>query len=270
MDEKRHFLMFGLAMGNRYLIAKLVRRELALKYSGSALGTMWVVLTPLFMLGIYTVFFSLVIKAKWGEAGFESGTFALLLFAGLLLHSFYSEVLVGAPHLIVNNTNYVKKVVFPVEILSIVQTLTASVGLIVNLLLLFVFVAIFDGIPHLTALLSLLVVLPLLLIALGTSWMISALGVFFRDISQITSLIASALLFASPIFYPVSALSEKYQALLYLNPLTFIIEQLRVVFFTTELPNFKYLFIYLVGSFVFSFAGLYFFLRVRKGFADVL
>jgi lipopolysaccharide transport system permease protein len=262
--------MFGFTIKNRYLIAQLVRRELALKYTGSVLGAMWVVLTPLFMLAIYTIFFSVVLKAKWSGVGFESDSFALLLFAGLLIHAFYADVLVGAPHIIVSNTNYVKKVVFPIEILSIVQALTASVGLLVNLLLLFVFVVIFNGVPSPTILFSVLIALPLFLIALGTSWILSALGVFFRDISQITSLMAAALLFASPIFYPVSALPVQYQSFLYLNPLTFLIEQMRLVVFAGALPDFATLGLYSFCAALFCYGSFRFVIKMKGGFADVL
>jgi lipopolysaccharide transport system permease protein len=257
-------------MANRYLIVQLVRRELALKYTGSVLGAIWAILTPLLMLGIYTLFFSVVIKAKWGGAGFESDSFALLLFAGLLVHTFYSEVLVGAPNLIVNNANYVKKVVFPIEILAIVQTLTASVGLIVNLILLILFVVIADGLPPITILFSLLIVLPLFLVTLGTSWIVSALGVFFRDIAQITGLIAALLLFGSPVFYPVSSMPVQYQDYLYLSPLTFIIEQMRVVVLADGLPNFGSLFLYIFFASLFCVCSFFFFRKMKGGFADVL
>jgi lipopolysaccharide transport system permease protein len=262
--------MFATAISNRFLILRLVRRELALKYAGSVLGAVWTVLTPLLMLLIYTGFFSVVMKTRWGGAGFESESFSLLLFAGLLVHFFYAEVLVGAPHLIVNNANYVKKTVFPLEVLSIVQTLTAAVGLLVNLSLLLLFVTVADGLPSATALFSILILLPLFLVALGTSWLLSALGVYFRDISQLSSLLASILLFASPVFYPVSALPEKFQVVLYLNPLTFIIEQLRVVILAEGMPNFTVLSSYYVGALLFCAAGFYCLKQLKSGFADVL
>jgi lipopolysaccharide transport system permease protein len=262
--------MLGLALSNRYLIAQLVKRELALKYTGSVLGGLWVVVTPLIMLAIYSLFFTVVIKAKWGDAGFESDAFALLLFAGLLLHSFFAEILTSTPQLVVSNPNYVKKTVFPVEVLAIVQTLTAALGLAVNLALLLLFVTIFQGLPGPEALFSIVILLPLLLMALGTAWMLSAMGVFFRDISQITGLLAAALLFTSPIFYPVSALSERAQNFLYLNPLTFLIEQLRLVVFAGVLPNFIGLGLFIMGAALFSYLCYSLFMRVKVGFADVL
>jgi lipopolysaccharide transport system permease protein len=262
--------MFDTAISNRFLILRLVRRELALKYAGSVLGAAWTVLTPLLMLLLYTGFFSVVMKSKWGGAGFESKSFSLLLFAGLLVHIFYAEVLVGAPNLIVNNANYVKKTVFPLEVLSIVQTLTAAVALLVNLVLLLLFVTIAEGVPSVTTLFSIFILLPLFLVALGTSWLLSALGVYFRDISQLSGLLSSILLFASPVFYPVSALPEKYQILLYLNPLTFIIEQLRVVVLAQGVPNFGVLIAYYVGALLFCGTGFYCLKRLKSGFADVL
>ncbi|MCX2977545.1 ABC transporter permease [Candidatus Marimicrobium litorale] len=262
--------MLGLALSNRYLIAQLVKRELALKYTGSVLGGLWVVVTPLIMLAIYSLFFTVVIKAKWGGAGFESDAFALLLFAGLLLHSFFAEILTSAPQLVVSNPNYVKKAVFPVEVFAIVQTLTAALGLTVNLTLLLLFVTIFQGLPGPEALFSIVILVPLLLMALGTAWLLSAMGVFFRDISQMTGLLAAALLFASPIFYPVSALSERAQGFLYLNPLTFLIEQLRLVVFAGVLPNFTGLGLFFMGAALFSYLSYRLFIRVKVGFADVL
>ncbi|MEZ5572138.1 MAG: ABC transporter permease [Halioglobus sp.] len=261
--------MFATAFSNRFLILRLVQRELALKYAGSILGAVWSVLTPLLMLLIYTLFFSVVIKAKWGGAGFESESFALLLFTGLLVHMFFSEVMVGAPNLIVNNANYVKDGISnrSPRHRSNTDSIRRPFG---KCFLLIIFVTVSKGLPSATAFFAIPILAPLFVVALGTSWVLSALGVYFRDISQISGLIASVLLFASPVFYPVSALPEKYQIFLYLNPLTFIIEQLRVVILTDGLPNFTVLSLYWVAALLFCGGSFYCVKRLKSGFADVL
>ena len=256
---------------HRQLIARMTRREVAGRYRGSAMGLLWSLLTPLFMLLIYTFVFSVVFKARWGE-GLEQGRgqFALILFAGLIVHGLFAEVLQRAPQLILAHTNYVKKVVFPLEVLPVVQLLAASFHALVSLgVLLLAQMVLGPAIPW-TALFLPLVALPLLLLTLGLAWLLASLGVFVRDIAQGMGLLTSVLLFTAPVFFPLHALPVALQPWLQLNPLTFIIEQTRAVLIWGQLPNVGGLALYSLCALVVAMLGFAWFQKTRKGFADVL
>ena len=255
---------------NRGLIDALAKREVLGRYRGSALGLLWSFFNPLFMLVVYTFVFSVVFKARW-SGGSESKTeFALVLFAGLMVFNLFAECVNRAPGLILGNANYVKKVVFPLEILPIVTLGAAGFHLLVSLAVWLLFYMIFFSVPHLTTLLLPLVLLPLVLFTLGVSWMLASLGVYLRDVGQIVGILTTALLFLSPIFYPVSALPEKYQTFLHLNPLTPVIEQTRQVLVWGNLPDITFWLATLgVGALV-AWLGFAWFQKTRKGFADVL
>ncbi len=255
---------------NRSLIRALVAREIASRYRGSSLGGLWSLLNPLFMLVIYTFVFSVVFKARW-NAGSESKTeFALMLFAGLMVFSLFSEVISRAPGLIVGNVNYVKKVVFPIEILPWVVLGSAFFQFLISAAVWALAFLVLYGSAHLSWLSLPLVVLPLLLLTVGAAWLLSAIGVYFRDIGQLVAVIIPVLMFMSPIFYPVDALPEAYQPWMLLNPLTPVIEQMRHVLFVGGWPDFSQLLISTLISGAFSLGGFAWFQLTRRGFADVL
>tara|TARA_R100001369_G_scaffold92846_2_gene140381 strand:- start:15123 stop:15794 length:672 start_codon:yes stop_codon:yes gene_type:complete len=223
------------------------------------------------MLLVYTFVFSVVFNARWGVSEDETSTqFAVVLFAGLVVHSFFAEVLSKAPGLVLGSTNYVKKVVFPLEILPAIALGSAIFHTAISLLVLqFAYIA-FTGIPPWTILLSPIVFFPLAVLSLGVAWMLAALGVYLRDIGQFIGVIITVLLFLSPIFFPIDRLPEEYQVLILLNPLTFIIEQAREVLIWGRLPDWKGLAVYTFFSTIFAWLGYAWFQKTRKGFADVL
>ena len=255
---------------NKDLIFSLSKREIIGRYRGSALGIFWSLFTPLFMLSVYTFVFSVVFKARWGEAGGSQAEFALILFADLLIFNFFSECVARAPSLVVSNVNYVKKVIFPLEILPFVSVLSALYHLAVSFLVWLAAYILFMGMPHLTVFLFPIVLLPLVLLVLGVSWFLSSLTVYLRDISQVIGVVITVLMFLSPIFYPVTALPEKYRDVLYANPLTSIIEMARDVLFWGKLPSLPMVFLSLLLTSVLAYIGFAWFQKVRKGFADVL
>lgn len=255
---------------NRELIIALTNREVIGRYRGSFIGILWSFFNPVFMLAVYTFVFSVVFKARW-HAGSDSKTeFALVLFAGMIVFSLFSECINRAPTLVLSNPNYVKKVVFPLEILPWVN-LGASLfhGAISLAVWLIVYFAFF-GLPHTTALFLPLIALPLVLFIMGLSWWLAALGVYLRDISQFLGIVTTTLMFLSPIFYPTTALPETYRGILFLNPLTPIIEQTRDALFWDKSPDFSILLIYSSASAVIAWLGFAWFQKTRKGFADVL
>lgn len=255
---------------NRGLVRSLVVREVVGRYRGSYMGILWSFLNPVFMLLVYTFVFSVVFKARW-SAGSESRTeFALVLFAGLIVFGLFAECVGRAPSIILANVNYVKKVVFPLEILPWVALGSALFHMGISLLVWLIAHLFLFGLPPITALWLPLVWLPLVLFVMGASWGLASLGVFLRDVSQFIGLLITTLMFLSPIFYPATALPEDYRHLLYLNPMTPAIEMTRAVLFWGKAPDFAMLAIYTAAAAFIAWLGFAWFQKTRKGFADVL
>jgi len=258
-------------LGHRQLILQMSKRDVIGRYRGSALGLAWSFFNPVVMLTVYTFVFAVVFKARWGMGGEENkGQFALVLFTGMLVHALFAEVVNRAPTLILGNTNYVKKVVFPLEILPVITMGAALFHTLVSLTVLVGAFLLLNGFLHWTVILAPLVLLPLIVLTLGFAWFLASLGVFLRDVGQTVGIITAVLLFMSPVFYPISAIPERIRPWLMANPLTFIIEQMREVVIWGRLPNWLGLGIYLLGAIVVAWAGYAWFQKTRKGFADVL
>jgi len=220
---------------------------------------------------VYTFVFSVVFKARWGAGGEESKTlFAVVLFVGMIVHGLFAEVLNRAPSLILANVNYVKKVIFPLEILPVISMGVALFHTFVSLLVLLVAFFLFNGYLNWTALFFPLVFFPLVIFTLGLAWMLASLGVFLRDVGQTIGIVTMVMMFLSPVFYPVTALPEQFRPWLMANPLTFIIEQARAVLIWGQLPEWSGLTIYTFVAIAFACAGYAWFQKTRKGFADVL
>ncbi len=256
---------------HRHLIWQMARREVIGRYRGSVLGLLWSFFNPLLMLAVYTFVFSVVFQARWGQG--ESGgraEFAIILFAGLIVFNLFAEVINRAPGLIVSHANYVKKVVFPLEILPVVAAGSALFHTLVSLaVLLLAFALIHHSLPW-TVLLFPVVLLPLVVLTIGLAWFLASLGVFLRDVAQTVGILTTALLFLSPIFFPASALPEMIRPFLFLNPLALVIEQTREVLIWGRVPDWLGLALYGVISLMVAGAGLLWFQKTRKGFADVL
>ncbi|HEX8594631.1 MAG TPA: ABC transporter permease [Pseudomonas sp.] len=255
---------------NRSLARALVKREVLSRYRGSVMGLFWSILNPIFMLMVYTFVFSVVFKARWNSSDDSKTEFAMILFAGLLVFNIFSECINRAPGIILSNQNYVKKVVFPLEILPWVSLGAALFHGAVSLGVWLVAYILFFGLPNITALYLPLVILPFILLIMGLSWILASLGVFLRDVSQFVGIITTTLMFMSPIFYPATALPEAYRPWLYMNPLTTIIEQTRNILFWGNTPDFTALSFYLLSTIIVAWSGFAFFQKTRKGFADVL
>ncbi len=263
---------FSSLFRNKELIFNLVKRDITAKYKGSMLGVFWSICTPVFMLAVYTFVFSVVFNTRWngGESTGSKSEFALLLFAGLIVFNYFSEVINRAPTLVLSHSNYVKKVVFPLDILPWVSVLSALFNTITSFLVWFMFYIIEFGVPKITVFELPLVFLPLILLVLGLSWFLSSLGVFLRDIGQIIGIVVTMIMFLSPIFYPLSAIPEKYVGFLSLNPIAPIIESVRGVLYYGESIKVEMYIVYLLFSLIVCVLGFLFFQKTRKGFSDVL
>ncbi|MDF3886550.1 ABC transporter permease [Cupriavidus basilensis] len=263
--------MITTLLSQRSLIWQLSKREVVGRYRGSFMGVAWSFFNPLFLLTIYTFVFSFVFKARWGHATVESRSdFAIILFVGMIVHGIFAESIGRAPGLIVSNANYVKRVIFPLEIIPVSALLSSVFHACISLLVLLVAEGLLRQFVPWTALLLPLILLPLLFATLGISWFMASVGVYVRDLGQITGILITVLLFLSPVFYPISSLPERFRGWLYVNPLTFVIEEARKVLIFGQMPNWAGLLAYSVGSILIAWGGYWWFQRTRKGFADVL
>ena len=255
---------------NRGLLWELTKRDFVSRYKGSIFGLAWSLFNPLLMLAIYTFVFSVAFKARWGAADESQVNFAIVLFSGLIVHALFAECLVRAPTLIVTNTNYVKKVVFPLEILPL-MTMGSALGNFMVSLVVLMFFCILSGTPlHPAGLLLPVLLLPLLLMILGLSWFLASLGVYLRDFAQVIGMLTTVALFLAPIFYPISALPPAYQSLLILNPITLPVLQVRDALLWGEPLNWVAWAISLVVALAVFYLGFAWFQKTRRGFADVL
>lgn len=249
----------------------MTKRDIVGRYKGSIMGLGWSFFNPVLMLVVYTFVFSVVLEMRWGIGKEESRTdFAIVLFAGLIIHALFAEVINKAPTLILGNVNYVKKVVFPLEMLPVVAMGGALFHSVISLCVLLIAFAVLNGYINWTAVFLPLILFPLMLITLGFAWLITSLGVYVRDIGQAIGLITTVMLFLAPVFYPITAIPDAYQNLLYINPLTFIIEQSRLVLIAGQLPHWSSLAIYFVISLLIAWSGYAWFQKTRNGFSDVL
>lgn len=255
---------------NKLLIYQLIKREIAVRYRGSKLGMLWSFLTPILMLVIYTFVFSIVFKARWGTTNDNNIEFALILFCGISVFNLFSEILIQSPRLIIGNVNYVKKVLFPLEILPLTLIGSALFHYIIQLLILLLGILFTYSTIHWTIVFLPLVLLPLLLVALGLSWFLASLGVFIRDIGHIISLFMQGLMFLSPIFYPVSSVPEKFRALLFLNPMSYVVEDTRKILIWGQMPDWGFMGTSLLLSTIIVIIGYIWFVKTKGGFADVL
>lgn len=262
--------VFGCAWHHRHLLWRLTEREIETQFRGSLLGKIWAAIVPLIMLGMYTFVFGVVLKVHW--PGLESNPLevALLYFAGLILFNFFFECVSRAPTLLLENVAYIKKVVFPLEILPWVLIGAALFRSAVSGIILLAFYAVINGVPPLATIVIPLLLLPLAIVVLGLAWLLSALGIFVRDIRQAMTVIAPATMFLSPIFFPLSSVPEPYRLLLYINPLTFVVEAVRAALFLGAWPDWVGLAAYTGAAWLLAWAGHAWFMAARRGFADVV
>ncbi len=268
--EAAPVLVFASLFRHRELIYQFTKRAILGRYRGSAFGLAWSLLLPILMLVVYTFVFGTVFKVRWATEGHNNLDFASILFSGLIMHAFFSECLVRSPGLITGNANYVKRVVFPLEVLAWTSVLTALFQACISLVILTSYLVVLKSFLHPTVLFLPLIILPLLILSLGVTWFIAAFAVYVRDITHICGVLTTVFLFISPIFYPVNGLPEGLQPFIYLNPLSFIVEQVRDVMIWGRMPSWSGLVIYYAIALFIAASGLWFFQKMRRGFADVI
>lgn len=252
------------------LIYQLTKREVSGRYKGSMLGIFWSFVNPLLMLTVYTVFFSMILKIRWGNNGESQADFAVLLFVGLIMYGFIAECINRAPGLVTGNVNYVKKVVFPIAVLPVVSCGSALFHWLISMLVLMLALLVTGHGIASTSLLIFPVMVPLVLYGLGIGWFLASVGVFLRDLNQIVGVITQVLMFMSPVFFSVEKIPQSYRGLFRANPLTIIIEQARAVLVFGQSLDWPAVASQVGFASLICGAGYAWFRFTRRGFADVL
>ena len=261
---------FAIAAGlarNRYLLGQLVRRDVLLRYRGAMFGVLWIFLSPLLMLAIFAFVFGHVFQARWPEQR-EGLPFWLILYCGLIVFNVFGETVARAPAAVRSFPSYVKKIIFPVDILPLVPLGAALTHAAFNLLILAAALA-FTGNLSAGILLFPLLLLPVVLLGIGASWFLAAWGVFIKDMSQIVPLFVQMLLFLSPVFYPVSAVPAGLTLLYRYNPLGAVIEAARAAMSGRPVP-WAACSAALAAGIAAAILGHAFFQHSRDEFADAL
>ncbi len=262
--------MFKLIRNNRYLLFQLIKNDIKQKYQGSVLGILWSFIVPILMLIIYTFMFSVVFQAKWDIDTTDKYQFALVLFCGLSAFNILSEVMSRSAGIIASNVNYVKKVIFPLELFPVVLVCTALFTALINFLILVIVKVILYHNVSKTLFLFLPALLPLIILALGVGLFVSATSVYLKDIANIISVLVTVLMYMSPVFFPLSAVPENVRIVCEINPMTYIIENVRKVVLYSEWLDLKSYGISLLVGIAFATFGYFVFKRAKEGFADVL
>lgn len=262
--------MFRRIWTHRHLVSLLIGRNVEASFRGSVLGKAWTALVPLLRLAVYTTVLGFILRVKWPGHHNTPLETALLYFVGLTLYDFFMEAINTAPGLMLENVNFVKKVVFPLEILPVAALGASLVRLCITSVILIIFFLFIRGLPPLASLSIPLVIAPYALVALGTVWFLSALGAYVRDLRQLIGVLALVMMYLSPIFFPLAVVPVSLRPVFYANPLAFPIESTRAALFAGQWPNWVALLVYAAVAWCFAAAGYYWFLRVKPGFADVV
>jgi lipopolysaccharide transport system permease protein len=263
--------MLASLYSHRNLIKELTWRESMGRYKGSYLGMLWSIITPLMMLSVYSFIFGAIFQGRWGVSKGESQLeYALALFCGLILFTVFSDCVTRAPRLVLDNPNYVKKVVFPLEILPVTTLLSSlihgGISLCILLLALILSQPVFSGTWYLFP----LVLFPLCALSLGISWFLCSLGVFFRDVGHTISIAVQALLMVSGVFFPISAVPDNLRGVVMCNPLVTILEDARRTLMWGQVPDWQWWGAITVLSLVVMQLGYLWFMRTKGAFADVI
>ena len=258
------------AWRNRVLLVRLTKREIESRYRGSFLGVLWSLVVPIMLLLVYTFVFSVVFEARWESAVNNRGHFALVLFSGLILFNLFSECINRAPGLMLQNVTYIKKVVFPLEILPWVTLLAALFNAAVSFGVLAIGYLVLIGIPPVTVFLIPLLLIPFLCLTLGISLFLASIGVFIRDLQHVIGVFTMMLMFLTPIFFPLSAVPESFRNIIQWSPLSIAVEGLRSALFFATSPDPILWIAYSVLSCMIAWLGYVWFIKTKKGFADVV
>ena len=256
---------------HRDLIWRFALRDVQGRYKGSYLGMLWSFITPLLMLSVYTFVFGVVLRTRWdGQTGNGSLEFSLIMFSGLIVFSVFSDCLARAPALIIGSPNYVKKVVFPLEVLPASVLVSSLIQAGISLAVLLAGSMVFLGRLSVTLVYFPMVLLPLVMLTLGLAWFLASLGVFVRDIAPAVSIALTILIFVSAVFYPVSAIPESVRWCITLNPIALIVDDARRTLMFGQPPHWVRLPLTTAASALVLQLGYMWFMRSKRWFSDVI
>jgi lipopolysaccharide transport system permease protein len=252
----------------RQLIVQLARRQVEARFRGSHLGRLLAFLNPLLLLGVYTLVFTTLMPIGGTAAGIDRVGFVLKLFTSLLVYQVFAETVGRAPTLIVGNPNYVKKVVFPLEVLPVAEMLAAAMLALANLLIL-VPALLITGKLGITAIAFPLVLPPLFCTTVGVAWLMASIGVYARDLAASIGVLLTVLFYLTPVFYELGDLGG-WRWIAELNPLAGVVEAAKRSMVLGLWPEWRGLaWSWLAGSLV-AYGGFVWFRMTKRGFADVL
>lgn len=255
---------------NRYLLWQLTKKDIEQRYKGSVLGMLWTIIVPVLMLVIYTFVFSEIFQAKWNVDTSDKYEFALVLFCGLTAFNMVSEVMNRSSNLIACNVNYVKKVIFPLELLPVMITLSALFNCVISyIILIMAKIFLYHNISP-TLYQGIIVFIPLVLLSVGIGYMLSAISVYLKDIGNVISVLVMVLMYMSPVFFPLTSVPEKYRGICMVNPMTYIIENFRNIMLYGENVDVGFWGMSVVIALIIDIVGYMIFSRTKEGFADVL
>ncbi len=256
-------------LGYRTMIKLMVKRDFQSRYRGSLLGALWPLIHPIGHLLLYTFVFCVVLKVRFGQDG-STGNFALYLMSGLLAWGAISESLARSTTCVLEVPNYVKRVVFPLEIIPLVVAISALATQLGGMLILSLCAGVYQQALHASLLYIPMIMFSQVLFMVGLSWILASLGVYVRDIRHLMSLALSAWMYMTPIVYPASALPENLRFLVWINPVAGMVGDYRRVMLEGKAPDFGIFAVYTAVSIALFFAGYYFFMKTKRSFADVM
>ena len=255
----------------RALILELARRDIEQRHRGSYLGPAWRLVYPLVQLAIYTFIFGVVFRVPWpSSANNGLASKAILFYCGLAPVVFFTECVGRAPSLITGSRNYVKRVVFPLEVLPLSAAIGSLLQLLINMCVIVAGHILSGGAVSWTLLLAPLVLVPLVLLALGISWLLASVGVLVRDVSHGLVLLLQLVPLVTPVFYPIEVLPDGFRALVKLNPLTAIVESFRRILLWQRPPDWLELGAWTIVGVLVVVTGLRLFNYTKQDFADVV
>lgn len=259
----------SLIKNHRGLIRSMVRRDLSNRYKGSVMGVAWAIITPAVMIILFTIIFSGIFKARFGNEGGHFD-FAVYLFCGILPWIAFSDGVQRSALALTENANLVKRVVFPIEALPVNVAFSALVQQLIGTVVLLAAALLIQRQVHFTAILLPILLIPQLLATIGLGWLMASLGVFIRDVPQFNQLFFSTWMYLTPIFYPEAQVPPSYRWLVDLNPASPLIRSYRRILLEGKLPDWKGLTITTGFALVVFVIGYWWFERTKKAFADVL
>ncbi len=257
---------------HRNLIKQITKREFESKYKGSFLGVFWSFITPLLMLAVYTFVFSVVFNARWGiEQSGNKFEFAMIIFSGLIIYNIFNETVSKSTSIIISNVNYVKKVIFPLDILPFTTLLSSLINALLNIIVLLLGIIIFVPDWNFKGIVvALIFLIPISLFSLGFAYIVASIGVYIRDLTYTVGVLLNVLFYVTPIFYPISLVPDFMHPIMNLNPLTYIIEGFRNAIFAGEVPNLLHFLIFTFIGYIFMLLSILLFRKLKRGFADVI